>query len=205
MAGQKNIKQNNKKGFDLGKNLNLIYFIALALLLFYISAVFDETISSVFKNIKITPLDFVFGIITNFGIVVLSFLAIPALILYRKNRKDSFFLIIAFASAFLLSFAIKLIVLRQRPMETLYYPLMGIINYSFPSMHSMAVFALLPLLIHFFPGRKHFWISAAFLVAFTRIYLNFHYLSDVVFGIIAGYIIGRFFLKLYKKRHHEKN
>ena len=205
MAGQKNIKQNNKKGFDLGKNLNLIYFIALALLLFYISTVFDKNISLIFKNIKIIPLDFVFGIITNFGIVVLSFLAIPSIILYRKDRKSVYFMILAFASAILLSFAIKLIILRQRPLETLAYPLINIINYSFPSMHSMAVFALLPLLINFFPGRKYFWIIAAFLVAFTRIYFNFHYLSDVVFGIIVGYIIGKFLLKLYKKRYYEKN
>ena len=205
MAGQKNIRKNSKTGFDLGKNLNLIYLIALAILLFYISAVFDKTISSMFKGIKIIPLDFVFGIITNFGIALMLFLAIPLIILYRKDRKAVYFMIMAFASAILISFAIKLIILRQRPVETLYYPLIGIINYSFPSMHSMAVFALLPLLINFFPGKKYFWIGAAFLVAFTRIYLNFHYLSDVVFGIIAGYIIGKFFLKLYKKGIHEKN
>ena len=110
MAGQKNIRKNSKKGFDLGKNLNLIYLIALAILLFYISAVFDKTISSMFKGIKIIPLDFVFGIITNFGIAVLLFLAIPLIILYRKDRKAVYFMIMAFASAIIISFAIKFLV-----------------------------------------------------------------------------------------------
>ena len=200
MARQKTIKPNNKERPDVKRNL--LYILALAALLLYVSYVIDESVRSAFENVKFPLLDFFFGIITNFGVMLAVFLGIPLVILYRKGRKASYFLILAFISSFLFSFALKLIALRQRPVETLYYPLTSIINYSFPSMHSMVVFALLPFLMHFMPRQRHFWAIFAFLIAFTRIYFGFHYLSDVVFGIIVGYFIGRLLLALYKKGAH---
>lgn len=202
MARKNNIKAGNKERRNV--KMNYLYIIALAVLLFYASAVIDEGVRSAFENVKFLPLDLFFSILTNFGIVLALFLGIPSLMLYKKDKKAVYFIFLAFVSAFFLSFILKLIALRQRPAEVLYYPLVKIINYSFPSMHSMVVFALLPLLVYFIPRQKYFWIILAFLIAFTRIYFNFHYLSDVVFGIIVGYLIGEIFLKLYKKRVYGK-
>ena len=200
MARQKNIKPNNKERPDVKRNW--LYILALSALLLYVSYVIDESVRSAFENVKFPMLDFFFGIMTNFGVMLAIFLGIPLVILHRKGRKASYFLILAFISSFLFSFALKLIALRQRPVETLYYPLTSIINYSFPSMHSMVVFALLPFLMHFMPRQRHFWAIFAFLTAFTRIYFGFHYLSDVVFGIIVGYLIGRLLLAWHNKGAH---
>ena len=117
-----------------------------------------------------------------------------------KNKKIVYLLWLTFILSFILAFIIKLIVLRQRPTEAFTYPLTNIINYSFPSMHSMVVFSLLPLLIKYMPKQKSFWIIFAFLVGFSRIYFGFHFFSDVVFGALTGYLLGNFLLKMHEKK-----
>lgn len=66
-------------------------------------------------------------------------------------------------------------------------------------MHAMVVFSLLPLLTKHLPKQNYFWLMFAFLVAFSRVYFGFHFLSDVVFGAVAGYFIGVWLLELYDK------
>jgi undecaprenyl-diphosphatase len=63
-------------------------------------------------------------------------------------------------------------------------------NFSFPSFHAMFVFSLLPLLNKQYSKFKYVWIIFAILVAFSRVYLGVHYLSDVLAGAIIGYLIG---------------
>jgi len=169
------------------------------ILLFFISYAFDMQINLFFKNVRFLFFDAVFSVITNFGVVVLIMLIIPSIIFYNKNKKSVYLLWLAFIISVILAFIIKLIVLRQRPIGAFNYPFINIINYSFPSMHAMAVFALLPLLLKFLPKRKNFWIGFAFLVGFTRIYLGFHFPSDVVFGALFGYFIGAYLLDLHEK------
>lgn len=181
---------------SINKNLILI----IGIVLFLISYKLDPQINLFFKNLKFPIFDVVFSIVTNFGVVILVALGVPSLVFFRKNRKLVYLLWLTFIISFILAFAIKLIVLRQRPIEAFTYPFTSIINYSFPSMHAMVVFSFLPLLIKYLPKQKSFWIIFAFLVAFSRIYLGFHFLSDVVFGALAGYFAGDFLLELYEKR-----
>lgn len=186
------------------KKLNALALI-IGILLFIIPYNFDNEVNLFFKNINFDILDFVLGIITNFGIVVAVMVIIPSLMLYKKNKKVAYLVLLTFFASFLLAFIIKLIVLRQRPVEAFTYPFTSIINYSFPSMHSLVAFSLLPLLIKHLQKQKYFWVLFAFLVAFSRIYLGVHFLSDVVFGALAGYFIGYYLLdlqesgKLWKK------
>lgn len=168
-------------------------------LLFLLSYKFDSQINLLFKNLKFPVFDAVLGVVTNFGFVVLVVVLIPCLAIYKKNRKLVYLLWLTFIASFAVSFAIKLIVLRQRPVEAFTYPFTHLINYSFPSMHSMVVFSLLPALIRYLPKQKPFWAGFAFLAAFSRIYFGFHFLSDVVFGAFAGYFIGNFLLELHEK------
>ena len=107
-----------------------------------------------------------------------------------------------FAASVAAAFIIKLIVLRQRPSEILYYPFFNVIDYSFPSMHAMIVFSLLPALFEYLPRQKNFWIFFAFIVSFTRIYFGLHFLSDVIFGAFFGYFLGKFLLNMHKKKNH---
>lgn len=177
-----------------------IFMLVTAIIILLISYNFDEPVSLLFKEGEIPFLDVFLSIITNFGIVVLVVLLIPSIILYKKNRKHAYLLWLAFIISFILAFIIKLIVLRQRPTEAFTYPFTNIISYSFPSMHAMAVFSLLPLLIKYLPKQKHFWAAFAFLVSFSRVYFGLHFLSDVVFGALFGYFIGICLLELNEKK-----
>ena len=180
------------------KSTGFMFFI-VAFLLFLISYQVDYQVDLLFKSIRFSLLDSIFGIITNFGIVAIVVLIIPSIILYRKNIKSAYLLWTIMVCAVISSLIIKLIVLRQRPEGALVYPLIKIINYSFPSTHAMVVFALLPALARFLPKQKFFWIIFAFLVALTRVYFSLHFLSDVVFGSYLGYFIGTFLLKMHEK------
>ncbi|MBI3034781.1 phosphatase PAP2 family protein [Candidatus Woesearchaeota archaeon] len=178
---------------------NEILMLIIALALFLISYNLDEKVNLLFKNAKFAFLDVILGIITNFGIVVVIMAAMPSIMLYKKNKKAVYLIWSAFVVSVILAFIIKLIALRQRPTEAFAYPFVNIINYSFPSMHAMAVFSLLPILIKYIPKQRHFWAWFAFLVALSRIYFGFHFLSDVVFGAFAGYFIGTYLLELHNK------
>ena len=181
------------------KRLKEILFLVFGTLLFIASYKFDGAVNQFFKNIKFPLLDSVLSVITSFAVVIAVMLVIPLFLLYKDKRKMSL-LIWAFIISVVLAFIIKLLVLRQRPAEILYYPLFNIINYSFPSMHAMVVFSLLPILMEYLPKQKNFWVLFAFIVSFTRIYFGFHFLSDVVFGAFLGYFVGSYLLSLNRKK-----
>ena len=182
------------------KKKNAAWILAIGVALFLASLKFDMQVNSFAESLRLEFLDLVFGFITNFGVVFVFMLIVPIIAVYSRDKKSSYTLLLAFIAAFALAFVMKLIFLRQRPDYVITYPLTQIINYSFPSMHALVVFALLPILIQHLPQQKNFWISFAFLVALSRVYLGFHFLSDVVFGGLAGYFLGGFLLEMHERK-----
>src|SRR3989344_1553851 len=93
----------------------------------------------------------------NFGFYVFTLIMvvlIESIILFmafknihNKNNKLVYLLLVTFGVSFVLSFIIKLIVLRLRPIQSFTFPFISVINYSFPSMHAMIAFSLLPIII----------------------------------------------------------
>lgn len=63
-------------------------------------------------------------------------------------------------------------------------------GYSFPSNHAMNMFVCATLLTLFY--RRKFWLfyAIAALVAYSRVYLGVHYMSDILAGAILGTVIG---------------
>jgi len=62
-------------------------------------------------------------------------------------------------------------------------------NASFPSSHAANAFALAAVFARRWPRpRLAFWLVAA-LVAASRVYLDRHYLSDVVVGAVLGLVV----------------
>ena len=179
--------------------IKTICIFALGILLLFFSYISDDKISAFFRGSRSALFDAFFSIITNFGVVVVAMLVVPCLIFYKKNKKLVYLLLTTFFASFFIGFFSKLIVHRPRPIEPLTYIFLGLTDYSFPSMHSMVVFSLLPVLAKYLPKQKFFWIASAFLVSFSRIYLGFHFLSDIVFGALAGYFIGSYLLGLHEK------
>ena len=196
--------------FNLKKIKDILTLI-IGILLFLLSYRLDNYVNLFFKSLKFPFLEFILSILTNFGIVIVVMLVIPSIVLYKKNKKLIYSLFLAFTSSFILAFILKLIVLRQRPTEIfthpnfsiINYPVINILYYSFPSMHAMVVFALLPILIKYLSKQKNFWIVFSLLVAFSRLYFEFHFLSDVVFGALVGYFVGKFLLGYYERKQNK--
>ena len=63
-------------------------------------------------------------------------------------------------------------------------------KYSFPSGHSITAFAVATSLGLFYPQLLAVLLTAAFLIAASRIILGMHFLSDVLAGCFLGILLG---------------
>lgn len=118
--------------------------------------------------------------------------------LARKNKLSGLWASIIVVGV--ISFLIKIFVNRPRPYES--QNVASLVNTamsSFPSGHAMIVFSIVPFLVKNFTKQKYYFILLAVLVAFSRIYLNVHYLSDIIAGAFLGYLIGTIFSDLEDK------
>lgn len=88
--------------------------------------------------------------------------------------------------------------MRERPEYFLVEPSSS----SFPSGHSTFIFAVLPFLSNAYPKLTWLWFLFAIIIAFSRLYLGMHYLSDVIFGAMLGFGIGLIVLSYFKKYYH---
>lgn len=111
-----------------------------------------------------------------------------ALLILRRWRAAAAFVLTWVASEVLLT-VLKTWFHRGRPP----LPLVEIRGFSFPSGHAVAgaatAVALVLAFAHAGPHRRKWeWLAVAFafLMAFSRVYLNAHWFSDVVAGVLLG-------------------
>ena len=180
------------------KKVKNTIILILAISLLIISFFIDNQILFLFSNLGNSFFDLIMDWITNFGSLFFALFLIPTLFSLRERKYNYvFYLWTVFFSSVVVSFLLKIIVARPRPLSSSYF--FGILNYSFPSMHALVAFAALPILDREFPKLRAFWILFAFFVAVSRLYFNFHYFSDVVGGALIGYGIGLLFINLEQK------
>jgi len=141
--------------------------------------------------------------------IVLFFLTSLFLINEKKRRWVApLWLTAAIAIGF--SYLLKILVARPRPYESGVVTVLEIAavmlgggastwNFSFPSFQSMLAFSALPILDREFKRFRWVWLAIACIIAFSRVYFGVHYLSDVIFGGIMGYLIGLWVVRLEEK------
>ncbi|MEN6327596.1 MAG: phosphatase PAP2 family protein [Syntrophomonas sp.] len=152
-------------------------------------------------------LTFLFLKLTNLGSPVWIMLmgAILALywLKYRKHMQAIFVSGMLITTWVLINY-LKVLFSRNRPLQEALTLARG---YSLPSGHAMLSLVfygfLAYLLLHKWPGAKG--KAAAVLLAIlvlliggSRIYLNVHYLSDVLAGYILGAVLLAFFIRLFR-------
>mgnify|MGYP001569809237 CR=1 FL=1 len=181
------------------KNKNLIILL-IGLILSFLSLILDKNIKYILDPIKNSAFDLIFGWFASFINVFVILILVTTLFLFEEKKREWVFpLWLSFIFSIVISFVLKLIIARPRPSIEIFYPLINTLDFSFPSMHAMVAFSAIPILNKEFAELKWFWILFALLVAFSRVYLDVHFLSDVVFGAFTGYFIGVFVVYVEKK------
>jgi undecaprenyl-diphosphatase len=148
-------------------------------------------------GIRSPLLDAVMNGLTALGstIVVLPILLVSLGVLYLKRRYGAMlFLATALGGSLVIDFTMKLIFERPRP-KLDYAAVLP--DYSFPSGHAMngvAFYVSIALILWTVFGRRVGVVSTIVAVALaigigvSRIYLGFHYLTDVLGGWLAGIV-----------------
>lgn len=184
--------------------LSLIGFILVTLFVIIKKDLYIDTYLYKYISMLINKdLTSVIRVITNIGSVVFSIIVIiiTSILLYKYNKKEDlkYFLIIMIIGN-ITSFALKLIIARNRP-DIL--RLMVENTYSFPSGHTFITTLLygsiLVFLNKYYKKSYVLWTIYGILVMlimFTRIYLGVHYFSDTLGGFFLGIIFLFIFYKL---------
>lgn len=136
----------------------------------------------------------------NMGII--WFIIAILLILNKKYRKVGFlvlcslFLGVVFGNGIL-----KHAVRRMRPFyydKNLDVLVKKPSSYSFPSGHATASFAAACVLAKYLRKYAAVFLTLAFLIAFSRLYVCVHNPTDVIVGALLGFICAKFTIKLEK-------
>ena len=116
-------------------------------------------------------------------------LAVAVWLVFRRRWRAFATWVITWAAAELILSAAKTFFHRGRPP----FPLVVVNDFSFPSGHAVAgaatAVALVLVLLPAGPARRRWEFAAigfAFVMAMSRVYLNAHWFSDVVAGVLLG-------------------
>lgn len=173
--------------------ISLILALAAAFILLAVFPAVDLEIVNALQAMRNAPLDFIMLAITSIGHwAVTSLFILVFFYAVRENRKNFLLVLGSFLLTFLIAVLLKFLIFKPRPFEVLGLEksesFSGIV-----SGHTAAAFA--PFV--FLRGRfRIFWLLFALLVAFSRIYLAAHFLSDVILGALIGYVSGLIFSNL---------
>jgi membrane-associated phospholipid phosphatase len=126
---------------------------------------------------------------THGPVPICAYASIMAVVLYRKaQRRWLVALALAVPAGLAINVLLKYVFRRARPVPD--EPLMTLATYSFPSGHTAGTTLFYGVLAAYVvsqtrstPARTAAvlgWICAVALVAFSRVYLGVHYLTDVV-------------------------
>ncbi len=140
-------------------------------------------------NLKSTT-DMFFHQLTELGSLVIMMIIIIILYFFEKTLAIKLFIGIILIT--IIATIIKALFYRPRPKKQKYKTLVERLDASsFPSIHSARItfVTMWIALVIANPILKVILIITGLLVAYSRIYLKKHHLSDVIAGIILGIIV----------------
>ncbi len=131
-------------------------------------------------------------------------IVIVALLIFFEEKINKRFIIYLLISLFITSaivFGLKNTVRRPRPAITISSLKKCDSDFSFPSGHTSIAFASATILAAFDKKRRWFYYIVAVLISFSRIYLQCHFILDVLGGFLIGYLVSKLTLKLSLRSH----
>ncbi len=155
----------------------------------------DQVVTPILHRMASPALDALMNAATFTGsnaVIIPAYVVVMLALLRLGRRREALFLTTVVAGSLLLNGAMKGFFQRPRPQ----LPWAQVLpDYSFPSGHSMISLAFfLALAIVVWQARGRRWGGAAIVAAFagslligvSRIYLGYHYLTDVLAGYLAA-------------------
>jgi len=136
-------------------------------------------------------------IIVIIGVIIIEEIQHPGI--QKRDIKFVVIFLLSFSITYIVSdVVLKNIIQRPRPTTTISNFKFQISNcpkdFSFPSTHAATAFAAASVLTFFDKKRNWFYYLLAIVISFSRIYLQCHYLLDVIVGGIIGYLISKIIL-----------
>ncbi len=172
---------------------------------------FDPILTDTLRD-TLPGLGEVFLFITQFG-SELIFIGVLLLLFWTINKREGILATYVLLFAIVLNYWLKVIIAKERPPASNWYPGTDPPNYSTPSGHSQFAATL----YGWFAVRiKRWWMTLiaiviTLLVGISRVYLGVHYIGDVLIGwgigiltVIAFFYLEkptREFLSRYKQEH----
>ena len=174
----------------------LIYY-GIAMVLLIISLFFDKQLISLLAQLRTAVIDNLFVWSSRIFSKTLIF-TIALVLMIVKARKLLIRFVAASCVSLVIVYVLKFLVTRARPYLELNLPkLIESTSQSFPSGHTAIAFATLPFVFSTYKNSfiGWLWCAIVIIIAFSRLYLGVHYLSDVIAGAVIGFGISHFFLK----------
>lgn len=205
-----NLKFKNNRWLNLFGTVSLAVFFLLAIAVKLHSSKLsrlDRAISLFFYERRSRNLIFAFQFISDIGrpTVTAAIIILLALVFYGNHRRIlAFWLVLSTVLGNLFWQLLKIYFMRPRPLMTTMHH-----SFAFPSGHATSVvifalliFSLLPMLTVSKKIKKMMTIILwlfVLAVCFSRIYLQAHYLSDVVSGAALAFSWIIFMRHIYNK------
>ncbi len=178
-----------------------------------VSFVWDERIRSMITTMRSSQLDHFVELFTNLngraGVIFFS-LIILSILIYNKWFRDIQFYIISVIGASIAYTSIKYSIQRIRPS----LEIVDIAGYAFPSGHTtVATATSLAVYFIFIKKLKHktlrillvlICIAWPLMIAVSRVYLDVHWLSDVIAGLGLGVFWVTLLTFFFKKNEVKK-
>ena len=169
---------------------------------------FDATITDIIQSSRSADLTVFFKAVTTIGDRNSWFIQAGLLfiffVFFKKNWVIPFKASLVLVTASAINQILKEILGRDRPLESL----IEVGNNSFPSGHTMSAIALYGFLIYIClkhiknPWLKYFFITLLFilivLMGISRIYLGVHYPTDIIAGLLGGFLCLLIYITIFE-------
>ena len=177
------------------KKNKLLLFVLVSAILIVVTLFLDNTLMKIVPHLRISFLNPIFAFLGASLGAIIYMIFLSTLFLYEKKTKLVLYLAVAVISAFVVSYLLKLAIMRPRP-EII--PLVIKSTSSFPSSHA-AVASATFFFIRKLKSTYFLALIPTILVVLTGYYNGVHYLSDVLAGVFIGVTTSYFISQRFSK------